>query len=134
MSKVKFYEKQLGVKPKFYFWNDKMNSNLIMDSRQDKWKEQRKQYGFDEREVWSLKNTLAAFIYPRLKFFAENTRSQPIRYADEKWELMLEKMAKAFEYVIKDEVDIDNFDFAAVYDEFKEGMKLFSENFLDLWD
>ena len=133
MSKVKFYEKHLGVKPEFYFWSNKMNPKLIMDYRQDEWEEQRKQYGFDEREVWSLKTTLAAFIYPRLKFFAERTRSHPARYADEKWELMLEKMTKAFEYVIKEEVDLNGFYIDDVYDEFKEGMKLFAENFLDLW-
>lgn len=41
------------------------------DSRQDKWKEARTKYGFDERETWSLYYTMDLFLYERLMMYKE---------------------------------------------------------------
>lgn len=43
------------------------------DKRKDKWKEQRKTYGFDERETWSLDLTFHLWLYERLKMYLDVT-------------------------------------------------------------
>lgn len=45
------------------------------DKRREKWKEQRKKYGFDERETWSLNYTFYAWLYERLKMYLEKADS-----------------------------------------------------------
>ena len=39
------------------------------DKRQKKWRKQRKKYGFDERETWSLYNSFYCWLYERLKLY-----------------------------------------------------------------
>lgn len=39
--------------------------------RDSKWREQRRIYGFDERETWSLDNTFFCWLYERLKMYDE---------------------------------------------------------------
>lgn len=41
------------------------------DERKARFKEQRKTYGFDDRETWSLDYTLIGWLYSHLKMFAE---------------------------------------------------------------
>lgn len=41
------------------------------DNRQNQWKKQRKIYGFDERETWSLDTTFYLWLYERLKMYLE---------------------------------------------------------------
>lgn len=41
------------------------------DSRWGFWENQRKQYGFDERETWSLDWALTEWIYTRFKMYKE---------------------------------------------------------------
>ena len=40
--------------------------------RNKKWKKQRKKYGFDERETWSMDFTLACWIYEHFKWYIDN--------------------------------------------------------------
>jgi hypothetical protein len=39
------------------------------DKRQKEWKQQRKKYGLDERELWNLDLTYCMWTYERLKMF-----------------------------------------------------------------
>lgn len=41
------------------------------DPRQERWKEQREIYGFDDREVWSLDYAFYLWLYERLKMYKE---------------------------------------------------------------
>ena len=39
--------------------------------RQEQWKKERKKYGFDERDTWSLNGTMMDLLYERVKMFDE---------------------------------------------------------------
>ena len=41
------------------------------DKREEKWRKQREEYGFDERETWSLDYTIKLFLYERIKMYNE---------------------------------------------------------------
>lgn len=43
----------------------------IDDPRQERWKEQREIYGFDDRETWSLDFAFYCWLYERLKMYLE---------------------------------------------------------------
>ena len=117
------YEKAIGLTEDSFFWR----KDDTDDKRAPLWKEQREKYGFDERETWGLNTTIAAFVYPRLKMFAENTRSVPLGMTLTEWRDILKKMVRAFELIITDQVGTH-------CSEVKEGLDLFRQYFFDLWD
>lgn len=41
------------------------------DKRKDKWKQQKRKYGFDERETWSLNYTFYCWLYEHLKMYLD---------------------------------------------------------------
>ena len=45
--------------------------DLEGDSREKKWEEERKVYGFDERETWSLKESFKIWLFERLSRYNE---------------------------------------------------------------
>lgn len=100
-------------------------------------------YGFNPAEVWSLDYTIARFILPRLIYFKENLHGCPSSLIDEpldenscnkgheKWELILDKMIKAF-YLL---ANYDWYDYRKKDQEaIKEGLNLFAQYFTNLWD
>ena len=107
-----------------------VNFSLIEpdDKRWDGFKEQRLKNGFDDSELWNLDNTIASFIYPRLKRFYDdgNVFGYPSDLAPEKWNEILEKMIDAFRYIL-----IDKFDEHDA--EISEGLDLFRKYYFDLW-
>ena len=89
-----------------WFWNPN-------DSRQEQWKEQRKKYGFDERDTWSLSYTLILLIYPRLKMYDEinivDTSFHKIKHKDKEYTCQecIDRVLKGMEiYLSKDELDL----------------------------
>jgi hypothetical protein len=60
------YIDELGVK--FEDTPQGWNTN---DSRQEAWKQQREDYGFDSRETWSLDYTFKLWLYERLCMYNE---------------------------------------------------------------
>ena len=52
------------------------------DDREEKFSKQRIERGFDDSETWSLRDTIANFILPRLKAFNEITFSRPADLED----------------------------------------------------
>lgn len=61
------YLEDLGLKPNEYSTNF---TNKI-DKRQRRWKNQRRKYGFDEREVWNLDKTFTEWLYSHLMMYKE---------------------------------------------------------------
>lgn len=60
------YLNDIGIKDKDLPW--KWNPD---DKRRPEWKEERKTYGFDERDTWSLYYTLTLLTYERLKDYRD---------------------------------------------------------------
>lgn len=58
------YLDDLGIKDRHDLWNPN-------DNRQSIWQRQRREYGFDERETWSLDGTFYLWLYERLKMYLE---------------------------------------------------------------
>ncbi|WP_145413413.1 hypothetical protein [Paenibacillus xylanexedens] len=60
------YISELGIEhedtPQGYFPGDK---------REDKWKSEREEYGFDSRETWSLNYSFKLWLYERLQMYDE---------------------------------------------------------------
>ena len=48
---------------------DRADLWLPDDKRQAQWAKEREEYGFDEREIWSLDDTFYCWLYERLKMF-----------------------------------------------------------------
>jgi hypothetical protein len=99
-------------------------------------------------ELFSLDETIAKFVLPRLKKFKEISPGSPISFlpknypdldkeakrksrdkARMKWEKILDQMVCAFEYSL-----IENQDYNPVeFKNYENGMKLFTKYFLCLW-
>ena len=58
------YLDDLGIKDRHDLWNPN-------DNRQSIWQRQRREYGFDERETWSLEGAFYLWLYERLKMYLE---------------------------------------------------------------
>ena len=41
------------------------------DERQERWAKEQEEYGFDERETWSLDHAFYCWLYERLKMYVE---------------------------------------------------------------
>lgn len=79
----------------------------IIDENDDRWEEfkrERLERGFDESELWNLDATIAKFIYPRLKAFADDIIGVPAGLTEQDWKEILMKMVKAFELLTDDEI------------------------------
>lgn len=95
------------------------------DNRQEFWKEQRKEYGFDERDTWSLNYTLVLLIYPRLKMYNEinivNTSFYKFIFEGNEYtqqeciDLILEGLET---YLIKDNLDLSDDDYKNIENAF----------------
>jgi len=73
-----------------------------------KWPYQRLTRGFDDRELWSLYNTISEFVLPRLKAYKKTTHfygypaeleDGNTKNPDEVWDNMLDEMIWAHEFV-----------------------------------
>lgn len=65
LDKIPFFTKN----DKICFPNAKIKKN---DKRKKIWKKERKKYGFDNRETYSMDFTLACWIYEHFKWFLDN--------------------------------------------------------------
>ena len=91
-----------------------------------------------EEELWGLHLTLAKYILPRLIKFKEiNDMSRPYQFENlEEWHKVIDKMIYSFEYVIEREYTVykDLEEEHKKLAKYKEGMRLFAEYFMELWD
>ena len=90
------------------------------DDRQEGWKQQRAERGFDNTELWNLDVTIAKFLVPRLKAAKDS-------YALE--EEIMDKIIFAFEYASSDQIFQGK-----MPDEVAEGLQLFAGNYFRLWN
>lgn len=98
--------------------------------RIEKYKEQFKERGFDDTELWSLDITISKFIYPRLVRFRETLYGHPCNLSQKKWEEILDKMIEAFGYMSQNETIFDEDKLKIIND----GLKLFRKYFRHLWN
>lgn len=99
------------------------------DDREELFAKQRLERGFDSSELWSLKDTIANFILPRLKAFADDPCGHPGSFNNvEEWQTVLNKMVRSFELSNKDILTEKE------HSEWHAGMKLFKEYFFCLWN
>lgn len=86
---------------------------------------------YSEKECSGLYVYLAKDIAKALKLFKKASKhSYPGNLASmEVWHEILDKMIFSFETISKDNVDVYNNE-----NEVKEGLALFSEYYMDLWD
>lgn len=50
---------------------DVVQNWLPEDKRKERWQKQRAEYGFDDRETWSLDTTFFQWLYERLRMFRD---------------------------------------------------------------
>ena len=126
-------------------------------------KKQKKIRNIKYKDVINLDKTIARFILPRLKFFKKKTYTYPISFTIEEWKSTIDKIILAFELILDDyEPDFGNLKYhieksdngywkiiedpnstfdKEVYEKWlndkdikiKEGLKLFADNFQNLW-
>lgn len=101
------------------------------DDREPKYSEQRKTRGFDDSETWSLTDTIANFIIPRLERFDEVNIGYPPDLTMRKWRNKIKSMIIAFKLIARDEG-------IRIYTPEEEkqidkGLKNFRDYFMHLW-
>ena len=97
--------------------------------KSEEYKKQRIERGFDDTETYSLDQTIAKFILPRLKRFKEVTVSHPTDMTFEEWMIILDKITESLEIISKDDFILSLEKEAKI----KEGIDLFGKYFTKLW-
>lgn len=83
-------------------------------------------------DCFNLDNSIAEYIYPRLKYFKETSISMPSEFDEaEQWYETLDKIIYAFQYIVE-ELDYE-FDDKESRERHDEGMLLFAKHFMNLW-
>lgn len=110
---------------------------MKVDEREPIWEQQRKERGFDDRELWNLDHTIANFVLPRLKEFKRCSCGRPNQLTNKEWKAILSKMIWSFESKVNDEQfapnELTNEQKDLWYKRKNEGFKLFGKWFNDLW-
>ena len=110
------------------------------DKRKEKWKKQRKKYGFDERETWSLDQTFVEWIYSHLMMYLEiggkiiNLEYHKFEFKDREYTQReaIEYICKACENFLLDK----SFDYEKerqITEDMKDAIRLFAEIFPAMW-
>jgi hypothetical protein len=99
------------------------------DKRELEFTKQRIERGFDDSETWSLRDTIALFIIPRLERYEEIAKDFLLR--DEELINKINKFLEAMKLATRD-------DGACIFTEeesekYEEGLKTFPEIFSTLW-
>lgn len=99
------------------------------DEREEKFKQQRIERGFDDSETWGLDHTIASFIIPRLERYQELANERLDR--DKEQVKDVDTLLEAMKLIERDE---------GIHDWNKEkeetvmkGLELFPKMFLKLW-
>ena len=82
-------------------------------------------------DIWSLYESVAAFIAPRMEAFVKCAGGGPVRYTGKKWKKMQKKMAFAWKHISQN-TDTNTLSKKQLK-KIKEGFVLFWQNFFDLW-
>ena len=122
--------KEIGI-PNINFSIDLDNKK---DKRNEEYKNQRLERGFDNSELWNLDITIAKFVIPRLKAFKKiiTDNNEPfIIGGDYTFYEVLDKIINAFEIIVDDNRPdhLHNHDNEKV----TEGLLLFVKYYSHLW-
>jgi hypothetical protein len=103
------------------------------DDREPKFKRQRLERGFDDTEIWALRDTIAKFIIPRLKVFMKMDCCHPVNMKSLKqWRRKLNHILIALELVARDDGTFELTEKES--GQYIKGMKLLQKHFIDLWN
>lgn len=99
------------------------------DKREKKFRKQRIERGFDDSETWSLRDTIANFILPRLKVYRKTIDGFIVDQND--FYKKIDMSIRAFELVAREEG-------ATIWtkeeeQEYADGIEAFKEIFMGLW-
>ena len=94
---------------------------------------QRLTRGFDDSETWSLDQTLATYIVPRMKRFRDVTISFPADHDSlEHWVETLDQIIEGFELIADDPTTFDRTPEQNA--KIEQSLDLFRQYFFHLWD
>lgn len=120
------------MKKPFNYHGCAYDKTLRKDKRQKRWTKQRAKRGFDDSETWSLRDSIAGYVLPRLRRFREVDGGYPgtLNSRDE-WNAILDQMIVAFEIVERDNSvgPVSQKDWR----QYGRGMRLFAKWYLALW-
>lgn len=105
---------------------ENINFSCFLDDdskRNEKYKRQRIERGFDDTEVWNLDVTILKFALPRLKVFRKSHKGHPEDLTAEEWNSKIGSMIEFIESYISD----------STVSEDSEGWKNFKDYFFNLW-
>ena len=91
--------------------------------------------GFDDEQLWSLDQTIAVYIYPRLVDFRIGVQGYPDGITFEEWQAILNKMEFSFKVLSE---GIWNYtqtieQYEATMPRVQEGLDLFAKYYTHLW-
>ena len=107
------------------------------DERNEEWKKEREEFGFDSRETWCLDRTLAEWMYSRFMMYKEitvvNLDYHRYNIDGREW-TQRECIDKIIEnskfYLCNETYAPDN---TEVYEKLSEAIKIMSEVIFDMW-
>ena len=87
--------------------------------------------GWDDAETWNIDSTVATFILPRLKRFAQLRIGHPSEISDAQWTKIIDQIIWSMEYISNENhyIITDKKDCKKLQD----GLNLFGKWFLYLW-
>lgn len=103
------------------------------DDRQEKWKKQREERGFDNTELWSFDVTVIRYLTPRLQAFKEIIVHYPNYFNSlDEWKQTIDTIIKGFSNYIhytENEILWDGHN----DEEFENSLDLFFKHFRHFW-
>jgi hypothetical protein len=105
---------------------------INLKEREELFKQQRIERGWDDSDTWSLDHKIAEFVLPRLKRFKELNNGYPCREENmtfELWNDILDSIIYSFEIIINEFEEKNDVDWVAV----EIGLNNFGKYFRDLW-
>ena len=137
MDKLSYGLRELGLIEEDIYFDDNLSSEFTNDPRQELWKKQKEELGFDARELWDLDFTMAHFIYPRIKYFKDHYAE--IGYpceinSNEEWTNILDNILFAFKEILTNyKCCISAEDTTQYYKKIDNGLFLFAKYFRVFW-
>jgi len=88
--------------------------------------------GFNVEDTYSLDQSFAQWITPRLKYFRNNLHSYPCSLTKVEWQGVIDQMIEGFEIAANDDayMGVSQEGFAKI----DVALDLFKKHFYDLWD
>lgn len=117
-------------KPKYYYGH--AYDLLKTDDRLEKYKQQRKERGFDDTELWSLDSTIIDFVAPRLERLLEIRQNVFDLSEPHSQETLkeLQFVSQVFNDIVNEKIDYYSLKDNKIVE---KALKLFAKNFMTMW-